>query len=283
MGCPVPSSVRGHSLLGLQLEAGVPIEKTKYVFKSYGPASKGSPAPLVLLEENRDPLGQGTTGLISWQGAVFLSEWADSVGGATLEGKHVVELGSGLGLFGLSLLLRRPELVKSFTFTDCHPDVLNFLALNASLNFSAELRRNPANFADFLSEPPTVFAPCHRQFKVHGHGDPATVARLDWTECDAGDLPTADIVVASDVVYAADLVPHLVRVIEGLLRRGASAAYIACTHRNGSSLEIFLRRVVDEGMRYESVMARTFGPGDGLLVTHESLKKVVLYRIELKV
>jgi hypothetical protein len=49
----------------------------------------------VLLEENLDPLGQGTTGLISWQGAVMLSTWADAFGEEALGGKRVLELGSG--------------------------------------------------------------------------------------------------------------------------------------------------------------------------------------------
>ena len=32
--------------------------------------------PVTLVEENRDLLGNGTTGLVSWQGAVALTCWA---------------------------------------------------------------------------------------------------------------------------------------------------------------------------------------------------------------
>lgn len=32
--------------------------------------------PITLIEENRDRMGHGTTGLISWQGAVALALWA---------------------------------------------------------------------------------------------------------------------------------------------------------------------------------------------------------------
>ena len=42
---------------------------------------------------SRDPLSQGTTGLISWQGAVLLSAWSDSFGDSVLAGKRVLELG----------------------------------------------------------------------------------------------------------------------------------------------------------------------------------------------
>ena len=69
-------------------------EKTKYVFKSYDASAAAQCCkPLVLLEENRDPLSQGTTGLISWQGAVLLSAWSDSFGDSVLAGKRVLELG----------------------------------------------------------------------------------------------------------------------------------------------------------------------------------------------
>ena len=86
----------------------------------------------------RDPLSQGTTGLISWQGAMLLSAWSDSFGDSVLAGKRVLELGmdvprfhpcannrlrsimvfagSGLGLYGLSLLAREVP-VRSYTFT----------------------------------------------------------------------------------------------------------------------------------------------------------------------
>ena len=86
---------------------------------------------------SRDPLSQGTTGLISWQGAMLLSAWSDSFGDSVLAGKRVLELGmfrysdtqskgcahitwifagSGLGLFGLNLLARQVP-VRSYTFT----------------------------------------------------------------------------------------------------------------------------------------------------------------------
>ena len=42
---------------------------------------------------SRDPLSQGTTGLISWQGAMLLSAWSDSFGDSVLAGKRVLELG----------------------------------------------------------------------------------------------------------------------------------------------------------------------------------------------
>ena len=44
----------------------------------------------------------------------------------------ILELGSGLGLFGMTML----KMGHSFTFTDCHHAVLNFLVTNSKLNFN---------------------------------------------------------------------------------------------------------------------------------------------------
>ena len=43
----------------------------------------------------------------------------------------ILELGSGLGLFGMTML----KMGHSFTFTDCHHAVLNFLLANSKINF----------------------------------------------------------------------------------------------------------------------------------------------------
>ena len=60
-----------------------------YVFKTYD----FSGTLVTLLEENRDPLGQGTTGLISWQGAVMLQAWADTFAEEHLEGENKCTMG----------------------------------------------------------------------------------------------------------------------------------------------------------------------------------------------
>ena len=75
---------------------------------------------------------------------MLLSSWAETFP-SLLEGKNVLELGSGLGLFGLTLARRRSSDgvgVKSFTFTDCHPAVVNFLHLNAQINLNEVIFEN---------------------------------------------------------------------------------------------------------------------------------------------
>jgi len=97
----------------------------------------------------------GTTGLISWQGAQMLMSWAETFGTSFLANRrHILELGSGAGLFGLSVAASRwwgqgEDSSHSYTFTDCHPKVLNLLTVNVGLNFG-KVRRKRRNKGTFF-------------------------------------------------------------------------------------------------------------------------------------
>ena len=51
----------------------------EYIFKTFDRRTR-TPSFITLLEENRDLISHGTTGLTSWQGAMFLVDWADTFG-----------------------------------------------------------------------------------------------------------------------------------------------------------------------------------------------------------
>ncbi|KAL8619207.1 hypothetical protein ACOMHN_049989 [Nucella lapillus] len=87
----------------------------------------------VSLQESVNLVSQGTTGLSTWQAAQHLAEWIIE-NPDVLRDKHVVELGCGLGLTGL-VACRVCE-VRSYVFTDCHPQVLFLLAKNIEDNLA---------------------------------------------------------------------------------------------------------------------------------------------------
>ena len=62
-------------------------EEPEFVFKSYERATSTSSGGVfvTLLEENRELIGRGTTGLTSWQGALFMADWAQNQGQELLQ------------------------------------------------------------------------------------------------------------------------------------------------------------------------------------------------------
>ena len=79
-----------------------------------------------MLEENRDKISHGTTGLVSWQAAVALTMWATE-SQIFNQPVRILELGSGLGLFGTTMA----SLGHDFIATDVNANVLNFLVANS--------------------------------------------------------------------------------------------------------------------------------------------------------
>ena len=80
-----------------------------------------------MLEENRDKISHGTTGLVSWQAAVALTMWATESQIFNQPPVRILELGSGLGLFGTTMA----SLGHDFIATDVNANVLNFLVANS--------------------------------------------------------------------------------------------------------------------------------------------------------
>ncbi len=231
-----------------------------YIFKTYG-------SGIVLLEENRDPIGQGTTGLISWQGALALTAWAEALGTDVLKDRRVLELGSGLGLFGINAV--KCCSVKSFVFTDCHDKVLEFLRLNVDLNFAEPKRKS--ELCEILRNPNAQSAKPKEECRIQ---------RLDWTDFNEEDLPSdIDVVVASDVVYAVALVPGLCAVIAALLGKGATAAFVACTKRNGDTIDTFLAKLKSIGLNVNVEYRRKFSVEETIMTNHEPLRPITLYKI----
>ena len=95
-----------------------------------------------------------------------------------------------------------------------------------------------------------------------------------------------DIVVGSDLVYDMGILPGLASLIHNLLANNKSRntnAYIACTQRKQKSIETFLSAIKNEGLNYDVVLRRTFSPSDCIMISHEPLHAVTLFRITLPI
>eukprot|EP00047_Mylnosiga_fluctuans_P010864 m.18334 g.18334 ORF g.18334 m.18334 type:complete len:350 (+) comp3328_c0_seq1:39-1088(+) len=195
----------------------------------------------VTLREAKEFISKGTTGLVTWQaGLAFIEDsLQDDKGAALFPNKSVLELGCGVGFLGIALQRLFP--IMEYVYTDCHDSVLDALRHNLAINHMA---------------PPQ-----------------SVVTYLDWSLLAPGELDDLqpDVIVAADIVYDADLFPGLVNVLEGLLSRPGSVAYIACTVRNVATTAQFIglldARHIEVDMRTLSIGELfTYEPGDVVML-----------------
>ena len=105
-------------------------QRSQFVLRTHSMAGE----LVCLLEEQLGQLTRGSTGLVSWQGASALLDWAQWSG--ILAGQRVLELGSGLGQFGLTAI--KSLSLGHLTMTDFHHNVINALDFHVNLNLNKE-------------------------------------------------------------------------------------------------------------------------------------------------
>uniref|UniRef100_A0A667I2J2 Eukaryotic elongation factor 2 lysine methyltransferase n=1 Tax=Lynx canadensis TaxID=61383 RepID=A0A667I2J2_LYNCA len=143
----------------------------------------------VTLSESTAIISHGTTGLVTWDAALYLAEWAMQ-NPAAFAHRTVLELGSGAGLTGLAICKTCHP--SAYIFSDCHSCVLEQLRGNILLNgLSLE-----ADVTDPARHP--------EHNTCNSESPRVTVAQLDW------DVVTAPQLAAfqPDVVIAAGTAPH---------------------------------------------------------------------------
>ncbi|XP_063474328.1 protein-lysine N-methyltransferase EEF2KMT isoform X3 [Symphalangus syndactylus] len=184
--------------------------------RSYLLPSGGS----VTLSESTAIISQGTTGLVTWDAALYLAEWAIE-NPAAFNHRTVLELGSGAGLTGLAICkMCRP---RAYIFSDCHSRVLEQLRGNVLLNGLSLEADITANL-----DSPRV-----------------TVAQLDWDVATVHQLSAfqPDVVIAADVLYCPEAIMSLIGVLQRLAacreHQRAPKVYVAFTIRNPETCQLF--------------------------------------------
>jgi predicted nicotinamide N-methyase len=138
-------------------------------------------------------------GTRTWESGLFAAEFMHTFPHMFTR-KHILELGSGVGITGLLSvsLLPRDLCPSQFTFTDYDEFVLSNLRENVS--------RNAQNNSD-----------CSLQ-----------VEKLDWS-CSIPDQLVADVILAADCIYSPDMAPLLLRSIETLFQRAVTRPPSICS------------------------------------------------------
>ncbi|EHH31406.1 Protein FAM86A [Macaca mulatta] len=204
-------------------------EESPHGHRSYLLPSGGS----VTLSESTAIISHGTTGLVTWDAALYLAEWAIE-NPAAFTDRTVLELGSGAGLTGLAICkMCRP---RAYIFSDCHSRVLEQLRGNVLLNGLSLEADITANL-----DSPRV-----------------TVAQLDWDVTTVRQLSAfqPDVVIAADVLYCPEAIVSLVGVLRRLAacreHQRAPEVYVAFTVRNPETCQLFTTELGRAGIRWEA-------------------------------
>ncbi|KAL1922993.1 uncharacterized protein VTP21DRAFT_9369 [Calcarisporiella thermophila] len=171
----------------------------------------------ITLKEEQMAISKGTTGLRSWNAGLALSEYIIQHT-EIVRGKHILEIGAGPGLLGLTCTKLGAKYV---TLSDGCDMVMNLLEENISNN------------------------------QAHNHASPLF---LDWETSSSSSLTLlssrVDLIVGADITYDSRYIPYLVRVLTHLLS-DTNQALIACTVRNQDTFEGFLGCLQESPLQYE--------------------------------
>ncbi|GER32741.1 S-adenosylmethionine-dependent methyltransferase domain-containing protein [Striga asiatica] len=164
---------------------------------------------LSILQSPSSLITPGVTGAVMWDSGIVLGKFLEhsvELGAVSLQGKKVVELGSGCGLVGCIAALLGAQVV----LTDL-PDRLKLLRKNIQSNLYGDVRGS------------------------------ASVEELTWGDDLDTDLtdPSPDFVFGSDVVYSEGAVVDLVHTLTRLCGK-QTTVILAGELRNDAILEYFL-------------------------------------------
>ncbi|XP_015498734.1 protein-lysine N-methyltransferase EEF2KMT [Parus major] len=206
----------------------------------------------VSLCESTALISGGTTGLITWEAALHLAQWALQ-NPSVFRDRTILELGSGIGFTGIAICKSCQP--RRFIFSDCHPQVLRQLGENIRLN-------------GFIPEPDMTWSiqTESQGQKVEGEkcqNPKVIVAELDWSSVTEKQLlgVRADVVIAADVVYDPEIILALIGMLQKLSTsradRKAPEVFIASTIRNPDTFQLFQAELDKVGIRWQMIPAHS--------------------------
>ncbi|XP_067911762.1 protein-lysine N-methyltransferase EEF2KMT isoform X2 [Heterodontus francisci] len=227
-------------------------EDSKMCYKNYFLLSGEN----IRLAENVAIISEGTTGLVTWEAALFFAEWAME-NSEVFNCRSILELGSGIGLTGIAIC--KTCTPKQYIFSDCHPNVLQ------------QLRKNIVSNGLLLDSDTWNPKDCGVEVKNNNGSEESqrpkiTVVGLEWSEVtreQAAELQS-DIIIATDIVYDPEMVLCLVSVLEKFLtdtsgerKERSSVAYLASTIRNPETYHQFKMELDKVGVGHQVITGPT--------------------------
>ncbi|ONH66643.1 Protein-lysine N-methyltransferase EFM3 [Cyberlindnera fabianii] len=182
---------------------------------------------VIIRETPRIISGAGTTGLRTWEAALYLTKFLLTEYRFQLENKSILELGTGTGLVSLALI--KSIRFKKLMITDGDSTLIEALSYNFRAN------------------------------QINIEKDIRVSCRSLWWGQDTP--PASDIIVAADVTYDSDVIPSLVACIEDGLKNGAKEAIIAATIRNEDTIKTFDNVLTARSLSWE-VINKVKRPGE---------------------
>lgn len=178
----------------------------------------GKDATVSIKETPKVISGQGTTGLRTWEAALYLLNMLNRPGvlpsTQNLKDQRIVELGTGTGLVSLALLkCREMHQFSEIVLTDGDSILIEKLQSAFDLNGIHD---------------PSV----KTQQLLWGTTNPLSP---DFIQ----EVPTADVVVAADVTYDKLIVPQLCDTLADFFAGGTRVALVAATARNLETLGVW--------------------------------------------
>ena len=170
----------------------------------------------VKLNEQTLFAADGGEGLHLWEASVVLTRYCLQ-NKEIFENKKIIELGTGCGLLGISILKQIP-LISHYTFSDYQDSVLENLNKNIIKNNLKENKKYD-------------------------------IIKLDWRDYSKIDLKY-DIILGSELIYKGGYIQELAKIINTLLKENGFC-FISMPEKR-SMTNTFLQYIKECGLKYQS-------------------------------